>query len=141
MTTEDLAYAAGIVDGEGCISLVHHSRQDGYVLRVSVAMKGQVLPWFKETFGGDIGPNQPGLNVWNLNRKRDQKTFLNQILPYLKHKMVQAEIALAFIETLETRELFDGRRTPDTTKLIQERLYLAMVEEKAKWNASHVPIE
>jgi hypothetical protein len=64
MNEVDLAYAAGIFDGEGSVSIIHtktgHTKADGsiyrhYRLQVCVVNTNPILcQWLKETFGGCI---------------------------------------------------------------------------------------
>lgn len=49
MDTTDLAYAAGIIDGEGCISLGRHAGY--YQAHVTVEMSDRpVIEWLHATF-------------------------------------------------------------------------------------------
>ncbi len=52
------AYAAGILDGEGCISIRHDKRDDRpehtYTPRITIVNTNkQVINWYKENFGGN----------------------------------------------------------------------------------------
>ncbi len=60
-TIEILAYAAGILDGEGCIGIVRHvstvkgKKYTGYWAQVTVANTNEVLSqWLKMHWGGLI---------------------------------------------------------------------------------------
>src|SRR6266567_6919646 len=59
----DLAYAAGIIDGEGCIyARIHTTKRDGIstVLQLQVIMCSEVIvAWFAKMFGGEIFVLQP----------------------------------------------------------------------------------
>lgn len=105
-TGEDLAYAAGIVDGEGCIvakrSAVKFRGFPAYSLSVIVGMADpEAVDWLKGTFGGYIyGYDQKGagkrpMHRWMLSGLRCQY-FLKLLLPYLKVKRDQAEVAIGF---------------------------------------------
>lgn len=107
MQDSDLAYVAGIIDGEGCVSLNINRRSDvtsGYVfvLKVSVAMTDKEVPeWLKATFGGSLSTHLPAKTgyriyyAWMLEAKQ-AANFLGVILPYLRVKTAQATLALEF---------------------------------------------
>jgi hypothetical protein len=104
----DLGYAAGIIDGEGCILIT----TTGYAtapncLRVEVFMKdGQVVDWLHANFGGrnykrrnDYGPT----HQWMLYGE-EAGTFLGLIKPYMILKAPHASIAEAFCKTLGSKK-------------------------------------
>lgn len=122
LTTEELAYIAGIVDGEGSIGLItvmgnhrpakrRNSRSAGKEhpghspqtkMRVSVGMTERSIPeWLCSEFGGYLTYREfPDKNWkprcdWTATSQIAAR-FLEAILPYLRIKKVQAEIALAF---------------------------------------------
>lgn len=108
-----LAYAAGIIDGEGCISIYKKSFRNGkfkgtdarnYHLTVVVTQKdGKMMDWLYGNFGGSISlhkkwdrPEQKcWAHEWTLNYQK-AADFLKQILPYIVAKKRQAEIAIQF---------------------------------------------
>ena len=103
----DLAYAAGIIDGEGCIQIIK-GRKSKYgvhyhytlVIRVAMADPEPIL-WLKQTFGGGLSyiksykTREKGMYRWSIGARK-AKDFLNFISPYLKAKQGQADIALEF---------------------------------------------
>ena len=106
MNDIDLAYAAGIIDGEGSIQIRKHRRSEYYVgyhycMDVQVSMIDPEVPlWLKRTFGGSLqfypakGKRQEVYH-WAITTNK-AATFLSLILPFLKIKGAQAEIALEF---------------------------------------------
>ena len=102
-----LSYAAGIIDGEGCISL--HRANDSeykakcsYALHVAVSMTDMVVPaWLYLNFGGSLchykgrTPNRKDTHMWTVAAENARR-FLIDVLPYLKLKKPQAEIAVEF---------------------------------------------
>jgi len=103
----DLAYTAGIIDGEGCISICKHSSPTSryryrYDLRVDVGMCEELIPmWLYMHFGGNLRnhkgrkPSHRPVYHWQIASKQAQH-FLELILPYLKTKRPQAELAITF---------------------------------------------
>ena len=104
ITKEMWAYAAGYVDGEGCI------RIDKYTLRIEISScYPGCLKWLEENFGGKfslkavaIGPTRRSYR-WIINAK-DAGEFLIGILPYSKEKKTQAKLAIQFLETADKTE-------------------------------------
>jgi len=104
-TTEDLAYAAGLIDGEGSITICRAGK--GYHnVRVSICMSdGIAVPWLHRTFDGNFyeqrTAKQPDriYRRWEVYNKKAE-VFLRLILPWLRVKRPQAELALKFRDTL-----------------------------------------
>ncbi len=89
MDDAELAYAAGLFDGEGSISLVRQKNNRSHSPQVSVASNDfEVLVWFQKRFGGSIvtkQPRKPTHSVsydWRLTDRR-ALAFLQLIRPYL----------------------------------------------------------
>lgn len=112
MEKHDLAYIAGFFDGEGSINLLKSIRRRKkanwcaeYTLTVAMGQKdGETLDWIKDNLGGNICKiKRDGSYFWyQSNRKAE--TFLRIILPYLKYKKPQAELALKFYDERPPRE-------------------------------------
>lgn len=98
----DKAYAAGILDGEGCIQICPNSRgKNGHYLRVEVVnTNARLLQWLKERFGGnvqargqlDVRATKP-LFVWS-TASRVSAAFLRTVRPYLIVKATEADCGL-----------------------------------------------
>jgi len=103
MTKIDHAYAAGIVDGEGSISIQNYSSITS--LRVEVVNTDpRICLWLKERFDGRVyqHPRTNGrrmLYKWTV-ASAAAGTFLKAICPYMILKKEQAEIALAYQQTM-----------------------------------------
>jgi hypothetical protein len=85
----ELAYAAGLFDGEGSISLVRSKHTRTHSPQVSIASNDhEVLDWCRERFGGSIVTKQPRLPThsisydWRLTDRR-ALAFLELIRPYM----------------------------------------------------------
>lgn len=122
----DCIYAAGFIDGEGCITT---SGPSGF--RVSVANTDrEVLDWLVSTFGGNINnqhlPENPRWNAswkWIVCSKPDVSRFLSAIYPFLKIKRDQAKVVLDFLEKYPNNKT--GRRISKDEMLA----YLAAKDE------------
>jgi hypothetical protein len=87
--SEELAYAAGLFDGESSISLVRHRENRTHSPQVWIASTDcEVFSWFQERFGGSIVTKQPRMSNhsvsydWRLTDRR-ALAFLELIRPYL----------------------------------------------------------
>ena len=100
---EWLAWAAGIIDGEGCISLRpqygRHRRDHQFYLCVDVTNTDlRMLDHLKRLFGGSIRrckpiPNRRPIWQWSLSSAQAGEA-LNNLLPFLVTKHNQAELGL-----------------------------------------------
>ena len=125
MKKTDLAYIAGIVDGEGCIDITRSRNKnttDSLGSRIQVVMTEEYIPkWLQLSFGGSVNkykprtPNRQPSYAWQANG-RTAITFLNAILPYLIIKRPQAEIVIR-LEALKPRY---GFRSSPMEKFLQE---------------------
>lgn len=103
----DIAWAAGFIDGEGCIALCHHRQRtkgrdyECFVLRLSVANTDlRSLQRLKSMFGGSINsasrkgrPNHKPCWTWYCTSAKAQNA-LEILLPHLFGKREQAELGL-----------------------------------------------
>ena len=108
--TVDIAYAAGIIDGEGAITIIKtqakgRDKAAKYEPRLVVHMVDCEVPTFlRDLFGGQIyqraqkQENWRSTTQWVLQKKDLLYSALNQMLPYLKTKRLQAKVAIAFLE-------------------------------------------
>ncbi len=108
-TPEVLSYAAGIIDGEGCICIPKRRKtlhRQGFRFSVVISVtntKEELIQWFGKHFvGGNISVDKMRRNQnanpswrWTLVDK-SVTPFLLSILPYLILKRKQAELALEF---------------------------------------------
>jgi len=107
MKRTDLAYIAGLFDGEGNIGIVkrkchYHATVPIYHLQVRLTLVQEYLPhWLQMAFGGYVSfrkrPNSKHRDIYTWQIGYGQATdFLKAILPFLKLKKPQAELAIEF---------------------------------------------
>jgi len=124
MKKVDLAYMAGFFDGEGCISLCERSKRKRQ-LRVHISISNTnewIIQWFKFNFGGSVtserkqlkNPNWRDTWRWNITSGAHSVRFLKEILPYLRLKKPQAELAIAF----QVRHSQIGKRIKSETAIL-----------------------
>ena len=112
MKKTDLAYFAGLFDGEGTIFITNNlrkGRKNLYKqLTVAITMTNQwIIELFHFAFGGClqfIPAHANKKSAWYLSlRSRIASDFLKVILPYLKLKKAEAEIAIRFQDEKDRR--------------------------------------
>ena len=121
----DLAYTAGIIDGEGCIGIYLHGegKYNNYRLSVQMTSKDEWLPmWLKFAYGGFVckreskRANQSACWNWGIHAKQAGE-FLRLILPYLRLRRQQAEIAIKF---QSRRQPFGRNKKPQSVRILDE---------------------
>ena len=147
-----LAYAAGIIDGEGCIRITtrqpRNNRSFQHSLLVMVAQKdGSLMDWLYGVFGGVVylkNKRTDGTDWIYERRVMENKAaeVLKQVLPFMTVKKRQAELALQF-QTHKTGagNYGDGRYKPLSQHEIELRNRLAqeISELKKKYQKSKNP--
>jgi|SRR3990167_411274 len=110
MNETDLSYAAGIIDGEGCIKICRVKADqlkrhfDRFQLQVQVDMVSEeVVEWLYKTFGGKIYDHKRKNSKWRDSKRwyivsQQGGKFLELILPYLKIKHRNAELSIEFLK-------------------------------------------
>ncbi len=100
------AYFAGFFDGEGYIGLLKRQRgkYTEYFVQISIGQNdGAVMDWIKENFGGNVYlVKRDGSFYWTSSNRKALE-ILKRILPYMKYKKPQAELAIEFFEGREER--------------------------------------
>ena len=101
------AYAAGLFDGEGTVSLCQ--RGDGQIISItSIGMTHQeTIMWLCEMFGGSLledrgasaGKFPKRRRLWRWQRNgRNALPFLRGVFPFLKTKKDIVEVVISFLE-------------------------------------------
>lgn len=132
LTDTEKAWAAGFVDGEGCITISKQIRKNrptpAYRVFVTISnTKKNSLELFKEEYGGEIydykeqrkdryGVKWANAYHWYCPITSSER-FLTEILPYLRLKNEQANLALAFIQT---RTNYTNRQVPEEELALRE---------------------
>lgn len=102
-------YAAGLLDGEGCISMAKHHRGRTFTTRVAIHMAAPGLPVLKAmlaTYGGHLSQHRKETEDWRatwqwvVTSRADVTRCLSDVLPYLIVKADQATLALSWMTLL-----------------------------------------
>jgi hypothetical protein len=113
------AYLAGLIDGEGCVSIINTTSVDRpglhYQLRLMISMTHQpTIEFLAKEFGGRVNAVQQNKKwktryawiVCSMNAKK----LLTRTQPYLICKQEQARLGIMFQEQLEEHIEFYGSR-------------------------------
>jgi len=134
MTGEERAYLAGLIDGEGSITLSRHHRGQLPQPRISIAKcNREVLEWVRERTGrGVIISRRPRKAwhhapfVWQVQLAGGVIAILEEVEPYLIVKCKQARLLLDRYKQCTPR---NGKYSPE-----QLRLKLRLVDEVRRLN-------
>lgn len=90
------AWAAGFLDGEGCIRAYRKTNQ--YALQVTAWNKDiRPLEKLKDVYGGSVGSHSNGCWRWQVSANI-ALSFLKHVRPFLVVKGEQADVAISFQE-------------------------------------------
>lgn len=93
----ELAYAAGLFDGEGCITARRNNGSDYYQVAVSLSQRDPtVLLWLEEHIGGKA--KVATRSEWTLHGHDAIYPFLAAVEPFMIVKADQAVTALRLME-------------------------------------------
>jgi len=97
----EIAYLAGLFDGEGCISIQQSKNVKGifnYCLKLIVHMNcKEIIDILQETFGGSVYIRKDKSYAWECTGTEADET-LKLIVPYLIEKKKQAELGIDYSE-------------------------------------------
>ena len=106
----DDAYAAGILYGEGCITIHRRVKKgwEAFSLRVDLGMTDKamdLLLWHRSRYGGSVNQNRAATSEWAAAHRwvitgAPAAAFLRRVLPYLRLKAEQARIGVKLEDAL-----------------------------------------
>ena len=140
-----IAYLAGFFDGEGSIFI---DKLYGMSCVITSTTKW-ALESFRFGFGGNITENKKIYNVsqhttyqWKVKSTK-AKIFLQAILPYLKLKKPEAEIAIKFQNRKELKHYTVRNRVPKKEQILREadRILLQKMKEQVKGGINNLWVE
>lgn len=103
----DLAYAAGYIDGDGCLYIGSYSNSNKIIYEYSIqvsSVKKESCDWLKNKFGGSIRTKEKEGNrrtpyVWTIKNKECIE-LAHAIRPYLVEKQYECDIFIEFALTI-----------------------------------------
>jgi len=146
MNKSEVAYIAGLFDGEGSICIVmskpsakRQTSSPSHSLQVGITNTNRdLIDWLHNNLGGYISDNSHSPSrkreshcwAWRV-MSNQSKDFLKLIYPFLKVKRRQAELAIQF---QETKGVFTRYLRPTTEEITKRQWYK---EEITKLNSRH----
>ena len=130
MKKTDIAYMAGLFDGEGTVGIQKQKSKTSkagytYVMRVRLAISDRwIIEWFRMAWGGNVHFRKPSkigwltIWVWQVNGK-NAIDFLTAIKPYAILKQSQIEVALRFQER-RWKKVIRGRHKTEEELALDE---------------------
>ena len=122
MNQTELAYTAGIVDGEGCLGIYLANNGENYkptyyAIVTVVNTDKCLLQWLEKSYGGRVfqvrhkeeGKNWKPIWRWEI-RTSEALQFLTAIYPFLFIKKAQADVLISFLEMEGGGRLSGGSR-------------------------------
>jgi hypothetical protein len=146
----DWAYAAGFVDGEGCIAITRQFvvARDKFVYSVAVVVVNRdrrVLDWLREVWQGWVVAGSPSGGharlawSWRSQTGTNAEGFLRGLRPWLRIKAAQCDNALAMIEVLKlSRYTLGPKQLPEEWLARQEQHYWRQRELNHRGNQPFV---
>lgn len=139
LTNEQLAYAAGFFDGEGHIQIRRHSKRGSYMLAISAVQATEnPLQLFVNGFGGTLKrrliPYRNTFRVlwtWQCSSASAQDA-LEAMLPYLRVKRDEADLALEFRRTFRPQFGERSKNPPELEEKREAMMYGLQDMRKAK---------
>ena len=148
MNETDVAWAAGIIDGEGCIHVQRrwpeshrNSKSLYHYLRLSVTNTDiEMLKRLQSIFQGSINQRKDGSFEWGLGGMKAVKALV-AVGPYSTTKRKEIELGINF-QILVNRTRCKGRTRPDIETIAQrDAYYWALREAKHHGKDNHTELE
>lgn len=126
MTKCELYYLAGIIDGEGCVTINYNRKRNTYSLRFTVSSTDRILvDWLKEKLGGNyyLRKKQEKWHrekyEWIMHAYQPQRQIVKELINKVIIKRKQLELANNFLKLSGIRGISDKRAR------IREQIMLA----------------
>ena len=143
MEKTDYAYIAGLLDGEGHLSLIKHNawgrgkKYDTsfvYSVRVGITNKDKTLiNWLVSMVGGNVCKDKAArpsfIYRWTFNGTAKLEQFLLSVLPYMRipSKIERAGIVLEYVR-------LKGERNPAAREVLYLRMRQTYLKERQETN-------
>lgn len=133
MTESDLAYIAGLFDGEGSIRInykgAYRSLPSSIDVRIGQNIGFGILEWIASYFGGTVFEYDNGYSQWIVTTTK-AKLFLQEVMTYLRIKLPDAKIALEYQTYLDSEHQIRGVKLTDWQLAERMSFYEALMSER-----------
>lgn len=129
LSKPEIAYIAGLFDGEGCINFTNNRNELTYLRVVVVNTNYDILKYLQDTFGGSISelkrvsPKWKQAYQWSLTWAA-ALNFVDKVSPWLKIKHKQAHVAHAFaeIKKLQRKKTITKKQFSEILEFLKQQL-------------------
>lgn len=106
MSKAKYSYLAGILDGEGCITIGAGKKETCTNYNAIILVQNtnkKLIDWLQSKFGGQVYLSKKATEktkaawMWRITKKKEIELLLLAVLPYLIVKVEQAKVLLAFV--------------------------------------------
>ena len=148
LSVADRAYIAGFLDADGAImATIEHHKEKKFRFRVRVTLKitqhkRDILDWFFASFGvGYIRKNRTTFD-WIVRDQQIVYLVLRRIIPYLKVKRKQADIAQSILtanigtkdDLIAVAQLADALSRLNVRSQNRRKNFVAMIQDNFSSN-------
>ena len=143
--SEILAYLAGIIDGEGCISILSQKRSGSgnkcHFLSIKCSMRdAPAINLLGQIFGGMCKPcagknkNDPNdiFYIWSVATVSAYNCLV-QLVPYLRVKKYQAMVGIAFQKDCFIDNCYGNKEVPENQLALREAYKNELMRLKKVW--------
>lgn len=154
ITDIDKAYLAGMIDGEGAIYICKYVRKDhgrvysvnSFIADVSISNTNlAVIEWMQSLWGGYLNARKPRESRYRINyqlvwRRDAALRIIEDVLPYLRIKKVQAKLCKAMINYINNHPMPTGHAGSNIIKkqIFETRNRMSEAMTKLNHKGNHV---
>ena len=145
LTSEQKAYIAGFLDGDGCIMFQNIFRKDylfGYQIRASIVfyqktVHRQHLEWLNKIFGvGYVRDRNDGMSEYTIVGLEPVMEILQQLELYLRLKKSHVQLAKKICKILPKRQRMTAEKLLEASRLVDKFAHINY--SKKRTNTSFV---
>jgi len=131
LSLAEVAYLAGLIDGEGTIGIYRQTGTKSYSLKLRITNSSPaLLQWLRPRFGGGVGKARKQRpwhrQTWQIVIYQEKAAELIELCrPFLVIKTAQADLGLRFIDEISRSK---RHRVTDAEFELRQRYFDAMSE-------------
>lgn len=123
-------YLAGIIDGEGCITIGAGKKETCINYNALVLVQNtskKLIDWLQVNFGGQVYLSKKETDktkeawMWRITKQKDIELLLLSVLPYLIIKREQAKVLLNFVRLERTAPVESRQKAYEQIRALNVR--------------------
>lgn len=123
---EDLAYIAGVIDSDGCISIGRNAKRYKPIVQIT-QVQPEAINFVNKIFGGSYKIEKrlshKDIYKWRIQSRKNLGIFLEAIIPFLKIKREQAKIVIEYCNIRSKSIEKNGGNSHSTYSGIEKIMY------------------